>query len=374
MAAIASPMIAEDIAAAKAADVESPIAPVGNPLKLRKAAATVFEEMSIAPTDISFLQIPIAYILSLAVKERSAGKDKPKEKVVQLTFNYDTFVEQVTDAPADFRITDATIPDGAIAMRVLMDKKKTKKATKKVKVEKVPPAAADADAASAPSTPKKASKKVEEAPGAPVKAPKAKKEKKAKAPVMPVLTDDQLAELLNIVPPIAAKAHIKTLKEHFERLAVDTADYKQARADWIAYRASHEPASASSSLLDDAKFETLRVLDIGPRPHARNPKLTAQLKEWDITSEMEIKRATEEYKAWAKKHGVKKASKPSSKTSSPKAVAPSAIKVPDVADDEEVDDDIMGSPISDDEDACFDTALESIGDAEALETFAPKSE
>jgi hypothetical protein len=254
----------------------------------------------------------------------------------------------------------------------MMDKPKAKKA-KKAKVvsekEDVPP-----PAPVAPSTPKKAAKKVEEAPGAPVKAPKAKKEKKTKAPAMPVLSDDQLAELLTIVPPIAAKAHIKTLKEHFERLAVDVADYKQARADWIAFRASHEPATASSSLLDDAKFETLRVLDIGPRPHARNPKLTAQLKEWGITSEMDIKRATEEYKAWAKEHGIQKSS---SKASSPKvAAAPPAIKAP-VADDEEdedVDDDIMGSPISDDEDGAFETALESIGDAEALETFAPKTD
>ena len=387
MAAIAktvSPMIAEDIAAAKAAGVEEvPPMPVGNPLKLKKAAAELFAEESLEPTDISFLQVAIGKLLSLAVKTRKVpteetetytGKDgtektrkvKTEMKVVQLTLDYDEFFAAVTDAPSDYRITDASIPTGGIASRVVLPKKQAVKKAKKAASPKAAAAtpAKAASAAAAPDAPKKAKKAA---------SPKAKA---PKAPAMPVLTEEQLATLLKEQPPLAPKAQVRTMKKYLEALGVEEKDFKQARADWVAYRADHEPA-APAALLDDAKLEHLRVLNIGPKPQVRNPKLVEALKSWGI-AEADYKKATMEYKAWAKENGVESAK--GSKTSSPKVTpavapaAPAAIRTPTAAnpfegsDDEEEDD---GTPMSEaGMDEAHDTALEAIGDAEDLDAFA----
>jgi len=386
MAAIAktvSPMIAEDIAAAKAAGVEEvPPMPVGNPLKLKKAATELFAEEGLEPTDISFLQVAIGKLLSLAVKTRKVptketetytGKDgtektrkvKVEAKVIQLTLDYDEFFAAVTDAPSDYRITDASIPTDGIASRVVLPKAKKAKAAKAAKAAAPAPTTPAKKAASTPDAPKKA------------KAAKPKAPKAPKAPAMPVLTEEQLASLLKEQPPLAPKAQVRTMKKYLEALGVEEKDFKQARADWVAYRADHEPA-APAALLDDAKLEHLRVLDIGPKPQVRNPKLVEALKSWGI-AEADYKKATMEYKAWAKENGVESAK--GSKTSSPKVkpaaapAAPAAIRTPTAtnpfegSDDEEEDD---GTPMSEAgmEDEAHDTALEAIGDAADLDAFA----
>lgn len=399
MAAIAqtvSPMIAAETLppAGGAGDGPAP-APKGNLLKLKKAAAALFEAEEVEVTDLSYLQLSIAHILGMAVKTRKVptgdketyvndkGEEKTRAvtkeaKVVQLTIDYDTFFGAVTDAPVDYRVTDATIPVGGIASRVM-------KAKEKAKAPKAPKAPTQA-------TPTKAATAAAAEPGAPVKAAKAEKPKKAKvpkapkAPALPVLTDEQLEELMayrdpKTSKPIAPKAHVRTLKEHLERMGVPEAQYKQARADWIAYRASHEP-EAPASLLDDAKLEYLRALNLGPRIHARNKHLAAALKEWGI-SEADHQQAAEEYRTWAKEVGVEspKGSKPgspkaakasaaaaASASASASAVAPPAVRVPadeEEDDDEEGDEDLYGSPVSEGagEGDVYDTALEAIGDA-----------
>lgn len=372
MAAIAktvSPMIADDIAAAKTAGAETaPPMPVGNPLKLKKAVAELFAAENLETTDISFLQVAVGKLLSLAVKTRKVpteetetytGKDgtektrkvKADTKVIQLTLDYDEFFASVTDAPADFRITNADIPTGGIASRVVGPK-----ATKKVKK------------ATAPLTPSVVTS--DAAPGAPKKA-KASSPKKATAPkplVMPVLTDEQLDTLLKVQPPLAKKAQVRTMKKHLEAMGVEEKDFKQARADWIAHRADHEPVAAAA-ILDDAKLEYIRVLNIGPNPQVRNPKLVKALQEWNI-AEADYKKATMEYKKWAKENGVESAK--GSKTSSPKVspattpAAPPAIKAPVSTDEEEEDE--TETPMSDAEEA-HETALEAIGDAEDIHAW-----
>lgn len=370
MASIAqtvSPMIADDIAAAKAA----PPMPVGNPLKLKKAVAEMFAAEEMEPTDISFLQIAVGKLLGLAVKTRKVpteetetytGKDgeektrqvKKETKVIQLTLDYDEFFAAVTDAPSDYRITDASIPTGGIATRVMVPKKQ---AAKKAKAASATPAK---QATSAPDAPKKAKS---------TSSKKDKAEKVAKALAMPVLTDEQLATLLKVQPPLAPKAQVRTMKEHLEAMGVEEKDFKQARADWIAYRADHEP-SAPAALLDDAKMEHLRVLDIGAKPQVRNPKLVKALKEWGI-AEADYKKATMEYKVWAKENGVESAkaspkAKPAAAPAAPAAIRSPAANPFEDSDDEEEDD---GTPMSEADDEAHDTALEAIGDAEDIGAF-----
>jgi len=383
MASIAqtvSPMIADDIAAAKAAGAaDVPPMPVGNPLKLKKAAAALFAAEDLEPTDISFLQVAVGKLLSLAVKTRKVpteetetyiGKDgeektrkvKQETKVIQLTIDYDEFFAAVTDAPSDYRITDASIPTGGIASRVMMPKaaKKAKKAASPKAAAATPAKAASA--ADAPDAPKKAK----------AASPKrAKAAKVAKTLAMPVLTDEQLASLLKVQPPLAPKAQVRTMKEHLEAMGVEEKDFKQARADWVAYRADHEPA-APAALLDDAKMEHLSALAIGPKPQVRNPKLVKALKEWGI-AEADYKKATMEYKAWAKKNGVESAkASPKAKPAAAPAAAPAAIRSPvanpfEGSDDEEEEDD--GTPMSEADDEVYDTALEAIGDAADIGAF-----
>lgn len=374
-------MIAEDIAAAKAAGVEEvPPMPVGNPLKLKKAAAELFAEESLEPTDISFLQVAVGKLLSLAVKTRKVptketetytGKDgtektrkvKTEMKVVQLTLDYDEFFAAVTDAPSDYRITDASIPTGGIASRVVLPKKQAAKKAKKAASPKAAAAtpAKAASAAAAPDAPKKVKKAA---------SPKAKV---PKAPAMPVLTEEQLATLLKAQPPLAKKAQEKTLKKRLKELGVEVEekDFKQARADWVAYRADHEPA-APAALLDDAKLEHLRVLNIGPKPQVRNPKLVEALKSWGI-AEADYKKATMEYKAWAKENDVESAkASPKAKPAAAPA-APAAIRTPVAAteEDNEEEEEDDGTPMSEAgmEDEAHDTALEAIGDAEDIGAF-----
>lgn len=371
-----SPMIADDIAAAKAAGAtEVPPMPMGNPLKLKKAAAELFTAEGVETTDISFLQVAVGKLLSMAVKTRKVpteetetytGKDgtektrkvKKDAKVIQLTIDYDEFFAAVTDAPSDYRITNDSIPTGGIATRVVLPKAKAAKAAKAAspKATAATPAKAAASAAAAaaaPNAPKKAKK---------VKSPKAKA---PKAPAMPVLTDEQLETLLAVHPPLAAKAQVRTMKEHLVAMGVEEKDFKQARADWVAYRADRQPV-APAALLDEAKLEYLRVLNIGPKPQVRNPKLVEALKSWGI-AEADYKTATVEYKEWAKENGIESAK--GSKASSPKAspvAAPAAIRTPADESDEEEEDD--GTPMSGDDEA-HDTALEAIGDAEDIEAF-----
>lgn len=366
MAAIAqtvSPMIADDIAAATVAGAPAPPAPVGNPLKLKKAAAELFaSEGHETLTDISFLQVSVAKLLSMAVKTRKmpteetetyTGKDgtektrkvKTETKVIQLTLDYDTFFGSICDAPSDYRVTNAEIPTGAIASRVVTGK------AKKVATPKKAKAAAD------PAAPKKAKAAA---------SPKAAAAASPKVLAMPVLTEEQLKTLLLARPPIAPKAQVRTLKVHLTKMGVEEKDFKQARADWVAYRADHAPP-AMAALLDDAKMEHLRALEIGPRPQVRNPKMVAAFEEWGISTEEDRKRATVEYRTWAKENGVE--STKGSKTSSPKASAPLAIKAPATAtsdDDEEEEED--GTPMSD-AGELHDTALEAIGDAEDIGAF-----
>ena len=371
MASIAqtvSPMIADDIPAAKAADAaaaDSP-KPTHSPLKLKKAAAMLFDAEDKEITDVSYLQISIAKFLSMAVKTRMiatddtetyTGKDgmektrkvKKETKIVQLTMDYDDFFYSVTDAPEDFRITDADIPSGSIVSRVMTPKQAAKKSL-------VTP-----------------TKKSESIPGAPKKtkttSPKAPKATKVpKAPAMPVLTDEQLTTLLKIQPPVAPKAQVRTMKAHFEKMGIEEKDFKQARDDWVSYRSTHAPA-APAAILDDAKLAHLRDLNIGPRPQIRNPKLVKALQEWEI-AETDYKRATMEYKAWAKNNGIE--SPTSSKASSPKPSAPvTTIRAPTPSDDsekEEEEEEDDGTPMSTASEA-FGTALEAIGDAEDIGAF-----
>lgn len=379
MASIAqtvSPMIADDIAAAKAAGAAAaPPMPVGNPLKLKKAAASLFAAEDMEPTDISFLQVAVGKLLSMAVKTRKVpteetetytGKDgeektrkvKQETKVIQLTLEYDEFFASVMDAPYDYRVTNVTIPTGGIATRVMTPKKQAAKKAKAASAASATPPKKAAKAASAPDAPKKAKS---------TSSKKDKTEKVAKALAMPVLTDEQLASLLKVQPPLAPKAQVRTMKEHLEAMGVEEKDFKQARADWVAYRADHEPA-APAALLDDAKMEHLSALAIGPKPQVRNPKLVKALKEWGI-AEADYKKATMEYKAWAKENGVESAK------ASPKAkpvAAPAAIRSPaanpfEGSDDEEEEDD--GTPMSEADDEAHDTALEAIGDAEDIGAF-----
>ena len=375
MAAIAqtvSPMIADDIAAAKAAGAATPPSPTSNPLKLKKVAAELFATEGVETTDISYLQVSIAKLLAIAVKTRKVatketetytGKDGTEKtrkvtedkNVIQLTLDYDEFFAAVTDVPADYRITNAEIPVGSIASRVV-EAKKAKKAKKAAspKASAATPAKA-ASAAAAPGAPKKAKKAA---------SPKAKTSDAAKALVMPVLTEEQLETLLKVQPPLAKKAHEATMKEHLVKMGVEEKDFKQARADWVAYRADHKPI-ASDSLLDEAKMEHLSALAIGPRPQVRNPKMVKAFEEWGI-AEADYKKAAMEYKAWAKENGVESAK------ASPKAkpaAAPPAIRSPTAnpfegSDDEEEEDETE-TPVSDAGEA-HETALEAIGDAEDI--------
>jgi hypothetical protein len=398
-----SPMIADDIAA-KAAGASTPPPPTSNPLKLKKAAAGLFEAEDVSPTDISFLQVAIGKLLSLAVKERKmptgetetyTGKDGSEKtrkvtkasKIVQVTLDYDEFFACVTDAPTDYRVTNACLPVGGITSRVV-----TKKATKKVvkKAVATPAKAASAAGTDAPKKAKKASSpkaKAASAAGtdAPKKAKKASSPKaKAAAPkvlAMPVLTDEQLETLLSYrdpetSKPIAPKAHVKTLEDHLKAMGVEEKDFKQARADWVAYRADHAPP-AEATLLDDAKLEHLRALNIGPAPQSRNPTLVGALDNWGI-AEADRKRAAGEYKAWAKEKGIVSAK--GSKTASPKAAAapapstaPPAIRAPEAEAEEDgsesdEEDEEIATPRNEAEEL-HDTALEAIGDAEDIAAF-----
>ena len=376
-----SPMIADDIAA-KAAGASTPPPPTSNPLKLKKAAAGLFEAEDVSPTDISFLQVAIGKLLSLAVKERKmptgetetyTGKDGSEKtrkvtkasKIVQVTLDYDEFFACVTDAPTDYRVTNACLPVGGITSRVV-----TKKATKKV-VKKAVATPAKAASAAGTDAPKKAKKAI---------SPKAK----AAAPkvlAMPVLTDEQLETLLSYrdpetSKPIAPKAHVKTLEDHLKAMGVEEKDFKQARADWVAYRADHAPP-AEATLLDDAKLEHLRALNIGPAPQSRNPTLVGALDSWGI-AEADRKRAAGEYKAWAKEKGIVSAK--GSKTASPKAAAapapstaPPAIRAPEAEAEEDgsesdEEDEEIATPRNEAEEL-HDTALEAIGDAEDIAAF-----
>jgi hypothetical protein len=370
-------MIADDIAAAKAAGAATPPPPTSNPLKLKKAAAELFAAEDVETTDISYLQVSIAKLLAIAVKTRKVptketetytGKDGTEKtrkvtedkKVIQLTLDYDEFFAAVTDAPADYRITNAEIPVGSIASRVV-EAKKAKKATSP-KASAATPAKA-ASAAAAPDAPKKAKKAA---------SPKrAKAADAAKALVMPVLTEEQLETLLKVQPPLAEKAQVRTMKTHLIAMGVEEKDFKQARADWVAYRADHAPI-APAALLDDAKMEHLSALAIGPRPQVRNPKMVKAFEEWGI-AEADYKKAAMEYKAWAKENGVESAK--GSKTASPKVspaaapAAPPAIRSPTAnpfegSDDEEEEDETE-TPVSDAGEA-HETALEAIGDAEDI--------
>ena len=376
-----SPMIADDIAA-KAAGASTPPPPTSNPLKLKKAAAGLFEAEDVSPTDISFLQVAIGKLLSLAVKERKmptgetetyTGKDGSEKtrkvtkasKIVQVTLDYDEFFACVTDAPTDYRVTNACLPVGGITSRVV-----TKKATKKV-VKKAVATPAKAASAAGTDAPKKAKK---------ASSPKAK----AAAPkvlAMPVLTDEQLETLLSYrdpktSKPIAPKAHVKTLEDHLKAMGVEEKDFKQARADWVAYRADHAPP-AEATLLDDAKLRLVRALNIGPAPQSRNPTLVGALKSWRI-AEADRKRAAGEYKAWAKEKGIVSAK--GSKTASPKAAAapapstaPPAIRAPEAEAEEDgsesdEEDEEIATPRNEAEEL-HDTALEAIGDAEDIAAF-----
>lgn len=360
-----SPVPADDIPATKAADAAAATSPkpTRNPLKLKKAVAALFEAEDREMTDISYLQVSVAKFLSMAVKTRMiptddtetyTGKDgtektrkvKKETKIIQLTMDYDDFFYSVTDAPEDFRITDADIPSGSIVSRVMTPKQAAKKsrATPTKKSESVPGAPKKTKATSSKTT---------------------KTTKVPKAPAMPVLTDDQLSTLLKIRPPLAPRAQVRTMKTHFEKMGIDEKDFKQARDNWVAYRATHEPA-APEALLDDSKLEHIRELNIGPRPQIRNPKLVKALQEWGV-AETDYKKATLEYKEWAKKNGIE--SPTSSRVSSPKASAPApAIRAPKASDDSDEEEEDDGTPMSTAEEA-FGTALEAIGDAEDIGAF-----
>ena len=360
-----SPMIADDITAATAASASSaPPAPVGIPLKLKKAAAELFASEGLETlTDISFLQVSVAKLLSMAVKTRKmpteetetyTGKDgqektrkvKAETKVIQLTLDYDTFFGSICDAPSDYRVTNAEIPKGAIASRVVTGKAKKSATPKKTK------------AATAPGAPKKTK----------ATSPKAAAAASPKVLAMPVLSEEQLNTLLLARPPIAPKAQVRTLKVHLTKMGVEEKDFTQARADWVAYRTDHAPP-AMAALLTVLQMEHLRALEIGPRPQVRNPKMVKAFEGWGITTEEDRKRATVEYRTWAKENGVE--STKGSKTSSPKAsaAAPLAIKAPvAAASDEEEEEEEDGTPMSD-AGELHDTALEAIGDAEDIGAF-----
>lgn len=344
--------------------------PARNPLKLKKAAKELFAEHFEGPVcDLSYLQIPIAKVLALKAKELKMptgdkeqyigedGSEKTRNvtvstPVVQLTLNLEDFFSAVVDAQVDYRVTEADIPHGGIASRI-MSPDAFAKAEKRAK---------------AASTPKSKKAKV---PGAPKKAKKAspKAEDAPKAPAMPVLTDEQLQTLLDVRPLLARKAQIKTLKKHFVAMGVEEDDFEQARKDWIAYRAENEPRELPA-LLDEAKLEELSTLGIGPTPQVRNPTLIEKFDEWEV-AESDRKRATVEYKAWAKEHGIEKSPKASASSSSSKKApkkaskkAPKAIRTPAAAEeseDEESEDE--RSPAAE-EDLEHDSALEAVGAAE----------
>lgn len=387
----------------------------GNLLKLKKAAEELFSTKGMTPTDLCYLKVPIAHLLTIATKSRKlateeketyTAKDgsektravKKDENVIQLTLRLDEFFDNIgpipSDDAADYRVTPATLPTGGITSRIILPQtkkarapKKEKKASPATPATPATPAAAAATAAAAAA-----------APGAPKKAARSPKKAKApKMPAMPVLTDEQLSSILSADPKLAKKAQKASLKPHFERLGVAEKDYKQARIDWIAYRATHEPEV--TKLLDTPKLEHLRALNMGNRPQLRNKKLIAALESWGITDKATQKTATEEYKAWAKEVGIgsAKSSKPSSPKASPKASAAAApaaapaaetteapaaaeapkadlsIRTPTAADESGSDSD-SDSDSEDDEtpvatQAMYGTALEAIGDAEDIGAF-----
>jgi hypothetical protein len=366
-------MIADDIAAAKAAGAATPPSPTSNPLKLKKVAAELFATEGVETTDISYLQVSIAKLLAIAVKTRKVptketetytGKDGTEKtrkvtedkKVIQLTLDYDEFFASVTDAPTDYRVTNAEIPVGSIASRVVAAKKAKKAASPKASA--ATPAKAASAAAAAPDAPKKAKKAA---------SPKrAKVADAAKALVMPVLTEEQLETLLKVRPPLAKKAHEATMKELLVKMGVEEKDFKQARADWVAYRADHEPPA----LLDDAKMEHLRVLESqnGKKLNVRTHNAINAFKEWGI-AKADYKQATMEYKAWAKENGVESAKASPKAKSAAAPAAPPAIRSPTAnpfegSDDEEEEDETE-TPVSDAGEA-HETALEAIGDAEDI--------
>lgn len=346
-------------------------APARNPLKLKKAAKELFAEHFEGPVcDLSYLQIPIAKVLALKAKELKMptgdkeqyigadGSEKTRNvtvatPVVQLTLNLEDFFSAVVDAQVDYRVTEADIPHGGIASRIMSPDafaKAEKRAAAKAVKDAATPKTKKAAAPGAPKKAKKASPKAEEAP---------------KAPAMPVLTDEQLQTLLDVRQkgkPLARKAQIKTLKKHLVAMGVEEEDFEQARKDWIAFRADNEPRELPA-LLDEAKLEELSTLGIGPRPQIRNTTLIEKFDEWEV-AESDRERATVEYKAWAKEHGIESPTAASASSSSKKAPkkAPKAIRTPaaeEESEDEESEEDER-SPAAE-EDLEHDSALEAVG-------------